>query len=143
MKTLWEDPNYSDPNLCSWEVAYESAMDIMDENPDYPSVGIAEYRPSEVSDICVEELTDEIWECLDDLLRTQTDFGHDDGWPNLESLKGPIVAGRPKAWEQLKTAIEQVLADHLDMSEAAWHQTGRVRRVSRDGDAYKWEDVEP
>jgi hypothetical protein len=138
MKTLWN--NLADGELCEWGDAFEAAQEFISEN-DCLSVDLAEYRPSEASDICTEELTDEVWDCLDDLLRTQTDFGHDDGWPNLESLKGPIVAGRPKAWGHLRDAIQYVLDDHLDLTEAGWQPTGKTRRVTHDGTSYQWEEI--
>lgn len=136
MRTLWN--NIINGGLCEWDVAFEAAQEFIAKN-DCLSVDLEEYREPEASDICVKEMADEVWECLYDLLRNQEHMSNDDGWPRLPALKG---SKRPDAWKHLRDAIEYVLGDHLDLSEAAWQPTGKRRDVIRDGDGYRWEELQ-
>jgi len=141
--TMWEDPTTSayDVRLTSWEVAYEAAQELMDRVSGCLSVEVMEYRPPVVGDICTHTLTDETWDAMADLLRDHDDMCTDDGWPMLDAAYKSWHDQRPLAWHRLRAAIQHVLDDHLDLSEAAWQPTGRVRRVTRDGTSYQWEEI--
>jgi len=136
--TLWKDPSCGqyDVRLVSWDVAYESAQEMMDAVPGTLSMDIAECRPPVIDDICVDTLTDDTWDALDDILRDWDDMATDDDGPYLAPRR-PSVPG----WHALRRVLCDILRDNVDLSEAAWQPTGRVRRVTHDGTSYRWEEI--
>jgi hypothetical protein len=127
--------------LSSWEVAYEAAQELMDKQPGVLSLEIMEYRPAEVRDVCTHTLTDEVWDCIDSLFQDWDDLCTEDGWPVLGAAYRSWHDPRPPAWHRLRETLQDLIAQHLDLSEAAWQPTGRVRRVTHDGTSYQWEEI--
>ena len=124
MTTKWCVKN-REWELCSYNEALEKAREMIAGGAE--SVTLEEYRAAELVDVDLDELTGAvIWEVYEQFAEDER-LGHDAGGPELDRATKDSAA-----WLQLRAALEALLRDHLDLSDAAWQPTGRTILVKRD-----------
>lgn len=127
---LWSYTAYHD-RLSSLDHAIEVARERIASGEPSP-VEIREHRPASAADIDTRFITDEIWDFLVERLPEMDDMATDEGGVSISPPMFRKQDSRPKAWIQLMNAVQSVIIDHADLSDAAWQETGRVKYVALD-----------
>jgi hypothetical protein len=125
---LWSYTAYHD-RLSSLDHAIEAARERIASGEPSP-VEIREHRPASAADIDTRFITDEIWDFLVERLLEMDDMATDEGGVSISPSMFREQDSRPKAWIQLMNAVQSVIIDHADLSDAAWQETGRVKYVT-------------
>lgn len=95
---------------------YLAALDVLAEDEALADgVVLYEYQPARVGDL--PDLSDDIAGAVQDWLREDDTLAWDDGWPVLDEAAFA---------DAVRDALRAALAEHSDMSEAAWQPTGRT-----------------
>lgn len=120
---LWSYTESHD-RLAPLECALEHARERIAAGSPEPQE-IREFRPPQPNDVDAKFLADEVWDFLVERLHELEDMATDEGGVQVLPASFREQDDRPETWHAIKRAVQSVLLDHADLSDAAWQETGR------------------
>lgn len=124
------------PGACDsvWRPAYADRLEPLDYMSELSEERgmelVAErHRPSTMDDVDVEQLAVDAWEHLREILWESETLGHGDGSADLPGHDSVCRS----AWIPLVAALRDCIAESIDLSDAAWQETGERVRIYPDG----------